>query len=117
MNEPMQAPDESELLRLGLEPQSPDVDEPWVQRVRTLAEDGDALEVTWDTVAGSIVARCTDGQGDRWQLNRELVSRRAVESDGPLLRFTVVMTAAELVGTLTIEVGPHVELRDSILNS
>ncbi|MEM8926354.1 MAG: hypothetical protein AAGD35_22845 [Actinomycetota bacterium] len=90
-------------------------DEPWLATVRAVAGDGLIAEVTWDQVAASATVTVLRGDQVLVRLEREsMVSVRVLSSDAGV-HFEAVLASGEVGGTLSIDIGPTVVVRDALL--
>jgi len=90
-------------------------DEPWLATVRAVAVDGLIAEVTWDQAAASVTVIVLRGDQVLVRLEREsMVSVRVLSSDAGV-HFEAVLASGEVGGTLTVDVGSTVVVRDALL--
>jgi predicted aspartyl protease len=109
----LEVPDRDVLAMMDVEVVTHD--EPWVATVRAFAVDGLTAEFTWDQVAASVTAIVLRGDQALVRLEREsMVSVRVLRSDAGV-HFEAVFASGEVGGTLMVDVGATVVVRDALL--
>jgi len=109
----LEVPDKDVLAALAVEVLSHD--EPWVATVRAVAEDGLIVEMTWDQVAASVAVMVRRDDSLMFRIERESMRSVRVLSSDRGLHFEAELSAVELGGVLTIDIGPTVAVRDVLL--
>lgn len=109
----LEVPDLAVLAEMALEVVTHD--EPWVTTVRAIADDGLVAEMTWDQVAASVTAIVLRGDRTVVRIEREAMERVQVTRSDAGVHFDAALASEELGGTLTIDIGPTVSIRDTLL--
>ncbi|MET4622969.1 hypothetical protein ABIE18_004449 [Arthrobacter sp. 2762] len=115
MSAQLEVPQLEDLNDLGIviEPSS----QPWVVSVMAWANDGSAVELTWDEIAGSASIRWVNGDELRLALERETASKISVREESGRIEFRVWSRCEGLGGLLTVQVGEHVTVHDTLLRT
>lgn len=111
----LEVPSLDDLAALGVLAESSD--DGTVVSVTTWAGDGDLLILTWDEIANSASVRWSQGGQERLALEREMVSRISVRSDGGEVQFRVWSRCQHLSGALVVKAGARVTVRDAVLRT
>lgn len=111
---PMEAPRREDLD--GLHMDVIEHEEPWVITVRTVAQDGSVLEVTWDEISARVSVRWLLNSGiDCLTIERESVKRVGIQQTTAGMRFEVATATEHLEGGLTLDVGASIYVKDVLL--
>ena len=81
------------------------------------ANDGSAVELAWDEIAGSASIRWVNGDELRLALERETASKISVREESGRIEFRVCSRCEGLGGLLTVQVGEHVAVHDTLLRT
>ncbi|MFJ4026721.1 hypothetical protein ACIPWF_06165 [Paenarthrobacter sp. NPDC089989] len=98
---------------IGVEPS----DQPGVVSLIAWANDGSTVTLTWDEIAGSASIRWLYGDEVRLVLERETASKISVRNEVGRLEFRVWSRSEGLSGLLTVQVGEHVAVHDTLLRT
>ncbi len=90
-------------------------DEAWVATVRAVADDGLIAEMTWDQIASSVAVIVLRGEKALVRIERESMASVLVTTSDAGVHFEAILASGELGGTLTIDIGPTVVVRDALL--
>ena len=115
MSAQLEVPRLEDLDDLGIviEPSS----QPWVVSVIAWANEGSTVKLTWDEIAGSASVRWRDGDDVRLSLERETASKISVRDEHGRIEFRVWSRCEGLDGLLTVQVGEHVTVHDTLLRT
>ena len=90
-------------------------EEPWVTTVRAVADDGLIAEITWDQVAASVAFTLFRADQVLVRIERESMVIVRVFSSKVGVHFDAELASGDLGGTLTVDIGPTVVVRDYLL--
>lgn len=115
MSAQLEVPRLEDLNDLGIviEPSS----QSWVVSVIARANDGSTVKVTWDEIAESASVRWLNGDEVRLALERETASKISVRDEHGGMVFRVWTRCEGLDGLLTVQVGEHVTVHDTLLRT
>ncbi len=109
----LEVPDRNVLAAMDLEFITHD--EPWVATVRAVADDGLIAEMTWDQIAASVAVIVRQGGKALVRIERESMASVQITKDDGGVHFDAMLASGELGGTLSIDIGPRVVVRDALL--
>jgi hypothetical protein len=90
-------------------------DEPWVTTVRSTADDGVVVDLTWDQMAASISVLVRRGDAEIARLEREAIVQVRVFESHAGVHFEAELSTDGLRGVLGVDIGSTVLVRDVVL--
>lgn len=92
--------------------------DPGVTSVTAWANDQSEVRMTWDEVAQSVTVTSEAGGRQALRIDREGVSRVSVtEPSAGIVEFRVWSGSGDVSGVLSIQVGEHLTLQDTLLRA
>lgn len=113
MVESFEAPKLEDLVGLPLTVSF--LEEPWIVAVDARARDGDEVRFVWDEVAASIHIVWKGGGLEQLTLERESVFRVEIEGLHNRVEFRARLRSNGLEGSISVEIGEGVLIRDALL--